>query len=300
MKLGILVVYLVSKENAPLLDLHLRYIENYTQVPYTIYASMNRLLPELREKLEQHPKVKICECPTTELRDIEEHSYYLDRLAKTAVDDGATYLVTLHVDSFPVREDWVAVLTSKLTASCALATIRRIDTGCLIFHRDFWLQFHPTFYPTPVERATPRFAQFSRDHDLIVHSGMGYCYRAYCEGLTWKYLQETNKGGNTIHGALYDDIIFHLMGANRLHRDRSKIKSVHIPSLLRAPLNGAVRWTRRLFRPLLPEQLWAKITLAANESWVWDQLLLQAREQLLQNPGTYMHYLRTGRKSAGA
>ena len=106
MKLGILVVYLVAEEDERLLEIHLSQIEKTTSVPFRIYAAANRLLPRLRERIENLPYVSIYEFPTTTLRGSHEHAYYLDRLAETAVADGASHICTLHVDSFPVCAGW--------------------------------------------------------------------------------------------------------------------------------------------------------------------------------------------------
>ena len=61
MKLGIVVVYLVSDRMGPLLDLHLRKIEECTDVPYTVYGSVNRLQPEYRHILDSRRDVKTFE-----------------------------------------------------------------------------------------------------------------------------------------------------------------------------------------------------------------------------------------------
>ena len=64
MKLGIAVVYMVSERNERLLDLQLTQIDEKTEVPYKIYAAVNDLLPQFRDKLEKNPNVKICDCET--------------------------------------------------------------------------------------------------------------------------------------------------------------------------------------------------------------------------------------------
>ena len=80
MKLGIVVIYLARKEDEKLLDIHLSQIERYTDVPYTIYAAANRLIPDLRTKLESQPHLKIGNCRSTDLRGMKEHSFYLAQL----------------------------------------------------------------------------------------------------------------------------------------------------------------------------------------------------------------------------
>lgn len=229
MKLGIVVVYLASEENERLLDLHLNQIEKYTKVPYTIYGSANRLLPQFLHKLQQHPEVKICECPTTDLRGAEEHSFYLEHLVKEAIEDGASHIVTLHVDSFPIRSGWVEELANKLSNSCMLATVTfGAYTACLFFQRGFYLKYHPTLLLSETERLSEKYMQFRQGFEHLLHSGIGYCFKAYSEGFTCSLLKETNKS-NARYGffsKIYDDIIFHLGSAAYSENDESPKNAV--------------------------------------------------------------------------
>lgn len=220
MKLGIVVVYLVSPENEKLLDLHLMQIEKYTQVPYTIYASVNRLLPECRRKLEQQPKIRICDCPTTDLRGWEEHAYYLEHLTRFAIEDGVSHVVTMHVDSFPIRRRWVEDLAEKITHSCAFVTILPCYTACLFFHRDFYLKYHPKFTLSEKDKASWQWAQYQLKFAPFLHSGVGYGFRAYSEGLSWHYLEKTHD--LPYYGGIYNDMVFHLSGAARVLTTNSK------------------------------------------------------------------------------
>lgn len=184
-KLAIAVVYAVAPDNEKLLDLHLEYIERHTGIPYTIYASADRLSPGLRYKLEQHPKVRICACDSTDVRGTKGHSFFLEQIVKAAIDDGASHVATFHVDSFPVRSGWAEELAGRLSNSCAIATLNCVDTGCLFFRREFYLNHHPRFLLTEAERASSRFKEYLRQFDPAVHAGIGYSYKAYCEGLEW-------------------------------------------------------------------------------------------------------------------
>ena len=128
MKLGIVVVYLVTERNEKLLDLHLSQIENNTEVPYKIYGSAARLYPKFRQKLQQNPNVKICDCRQyieEHKQRRYEHSFYLEQLIKFAIDDGVSHVAVLHVDSFPIRPGWAKELAAKLSETCAVAGIMR-------------------------------------------------------------------------------------------------------------------------------------------------------------------------------
>jgi len=309
MKLGIIVVYAVKQENDKLLELHLSQIEKHTHVPYTIYGSANRLLPEFRQKLMQHPKVKICECEHTELRDAAEHGFYLEQLVKCAILDNVTHLAILHVDSFPIRSDWAEELAGKLSDHCVLAaTIRDEEydrkpfTACMFFHRDFYLKYHPTFQLSRGELSSQPYKKYLSEFGPIYESGIGYGFTIRREGLTWHPLVRSNRGENHhIIGSIYGDLIFHLGSANReikcfprddvqffeIGRVRKKLvalrKSIAVllPNMLRRQVDNFL--PRTVVDFLFPQY-------RSNE-----QALRIVRERLLNDPESYLNFLKTGK-----
>ena len=298
MKLGIIVVYMVNPEDAKLLDLHLTYIEKYTEVPYTIYGSASRLLPQFRRKLAQHPQVKICACPETNERGAAEHAYYLERLTKYAIADGASHIVTMHVDSFPIRHHWVEDLAAKLSPSCVFATIENINTACLFFTREFYLQYHPAFTLTPDEHVSRQYRQYQKKYNHNLHSGIGYGFKAYTEGLSPYYLTGSIKSSND--GMIYDDMIFHLIGA--VHY--SEWKAVNIPILGKA---GFVRIIEKLTlaaKSIIPkwQREWLRKIFGLPIDYFIDRprvsvekvKLRNRAEELFTDPETYLQRLRSG------
>jgi hypothetical protein len=224
MKLGIVVVYLFNEKSAPLLDVHLRHIAQHTQAPYVIYAGVNRLAPAYRQRLAEHPNVRLCACPETDLRGGPEHAFYLEHLVKRAIEDGVTHIVTLHLDSFPIRSGWAEELAGRLSDTCALATIDRINTACLFFRRDFYLTYHPTFLLSEAERADPTFRQYLAEHDPAQHSGIGYGFTAYANGLSWYYLKRDAPVLQPQSAWTFDGLIFHVGGAVRLGEGHAGVR----------------------------------------------------------------------------
>jgi hypothetical protein len=303
-KLGIAVVYLFGEQNEPLLALHLRLIDKYTQVPYTIYGSVNRLAAPYREQLARYPRVQVCELPATDLRGGEEHAHYLDQLAGIAVDDGATHVVTLHLDSFPVRSGWAEELAGKLSASCAFATIERIQTACLLLGRDWYLRCRPTFRLSAAQRASPRYLQFVTERDPGEHSGIGYGYAAYLNGQSWYSLPNPAKGSASSWGQVHGDMVFHLHGAIRLGEQKAGSRSV----LSRTPYARLTRRVAAIARRVTPVPsrwfLRSRLKTILYQTMDQPRLHVQAqavdeiRRQLLADPEAYLMKAR-GKASNG-
>ena len=240
MRLAAVVVYMVAKENDRLLDLHLERIEKHTYAPYTIYGSVNRLLPQFRRKLESYPRARVFEFPPTEHRSAHEHSYYLERLVRIAIDEGATHVVTMHVDSFPVRDGWDAECASRLTEDCPVVTLEDEFTACLFFSREFYLGQSPRFLPSDEELESREFKEYLRVHAKYPHSGIGYLHAASASG---RYAELTTPGNQ-----LYDDLVFHFRG---VLRDRVTPAAAGATHPVASRLSGSLhRLRRRLPRRL--------------------------------------------------
>ena len=308
MKLGIVVVYFVKEENGELLDLHLSQIEKHTDVPYTIYGSVKRLLPRFREKVERQPKMKICDIPETPLRGDDEQTFYLEHLVREAIEDGSSHIVTLHVDSFPIRPGWAEALAGKLSESCVFATPYYGNyTACLFFQRDFHLKYRPAFRLSEAELSSPEYRVFCKKLKHIPHCGIGYFFKAYSEGLPWYPFAESNKR-KARYGyfcSVYDDLVFHLGGVWTYSEDETDKAT----SLIRARTWAWKHFWFPSFRMLWPprEALgWKRFVFPRHlMSWGWKHLgypmffkpiLLNERKQLLEDPESYLKYIRTGRR----
>jgi len=310
MRLGIVVVYLIKKENEGLLDLHLSQIERFTNVPYTIYGSVNRLLPEFRIKVERHPKVKICDYPTTLLRSDEEQAFYLENLVREAIGDGASHIVTMHVDSFPIRSGWAEVLAGKLSETRVFAAPYYGNyTACLFFQRDFYLNYRPAFRLSEVDLCSEKYKKFCRKFDHIPHAGVGYFFKAYSEGLSWHPLLESNKGNAhfIFMTSIYDDLVFHLNAAaysenepvanTRFIRARKWGWRVFWAHVLRIILLSKIQ--QQLLgvrRFVIPRHLIGQAWKHVGFPMFYKPIHWYERTQLLKNPGSYLNYLRTGKK----
>jgi len=293
-KLGIVVVYVVRPENGPLLELHLDKIRTLTTVPYTIYAGASRLEPQFVSRLEREPQVKICRLAPTDLRLAEEHSYNLEQLVGAAVDDGVTHVAIMHPDSFPLRSGWAEAIAARFTDDCALATISQDGaftqyTACLFFPREFWLESKPAFLLSADEQASLEYERFSREHEHNpVNSGVGFVFRAYCEGRSiWPLdaaLAESEHSYCTIHGGL----IFHLKGAARYEQLTKYERAFRSKTAVRVFQKLRARLKRRV-----PERIRRQAQPAAFLITNSGERILysEARAELLADPEAYLDRL---------
>jgi hypothetical protein len=226
---------------------------------------------------------------------MHEHSYYLDQLIQIAVDDGATHIATLHLDSFPIRIGWIEELATRLTDTCVIATVNGIDTACLVFCRDFYLRHRPTMLLSESVQVTPVFRNYIRTCKPNRHSGIGYGFAAFANNLSWYYLPLTKSYND--YGRIADDMIFHLGGTIRLQAS-TPLGADTTPSLLSRGLLCAVA----VGRMLIPVNL--RFRLRARFARWFDRLIDQPRNtiekhyhdavarELLQSPDAFLDQLR--------
>lgn len=293
-KLGIAVVYLVAENDQLILELHLRQIKQNTKVPYQIYASVNRLLPLYQNYLAKQPEVKICKIPDTKLRRNKEHTYYLQSLVEAAIADGCTHVVTLHVDSFPVRADWVETLVDSVSAKCPLATIAQKGyliqyTAGLFFLSDFYLKYQPRLLLTKAEKRSKINRCFLAECTHQPHdSGVGFIFKAYANGLSWIALDIGNHidpegDGSVSHdfGKIHGDLIFHLTGAIRFSNLGSMKKSTRLNFL-----------DKDFIKPFMPK--WLKRHFhKSNIMRVNQSIYPEVRKQFLADPDRYIEKIRS-------
>lgn len=226
MNLAIVVVYMLRDENAPLLDLHLRYIERHTTVPWTIHAGTTRLDAKYRRVLERHPNVRVRDLPPTDGKMVEEHSHDLQLLTDMAVAEGATHVATLHPDSFPIRDGWAEHLDAQLSAERPLAAVLEAECGdtmarpCpagLLVRADFWREHRPRFMPAKGEVESDDFRGFMERHRQVpAHSGLGIGWALDRAGMTWLPLRRSNaRNDHHTMAGIYGDTFFHLGAAAR-------------------------------------------------------------------------------------
>ena len=296
MKLAIVVVYMVAEDHGGLLDLHLDRIARHTSVPYTIHGSANRLAPEFRCVLASRPEVTLHDLEPTDLRGAAEHSWDLEQLVAHALADGATHVATLHVDSFPAGDRWAETLAGR--AGGTFATIDGIGTACLLFPRTFHDRFRPRFQVADDIQKSAAFEAFVRDCRPTLHSGVGYAFAAYENGLRWYSMPVTAATGGPTGSFLYDDLVYHLQGAFRLAPREQEVNAALVERIGHRRFFGVVRMLRgatpaplrRIARRLLRRPL-AQVIDAPRERWMAARMGSEM-EKLLADPDGYIEELR--------
>jgi hypothetical protein len=284
MKLGIVVVYLVAEDDGPLLELHLDQIKKHTFVPYTIYAGTNRLLPKFAARLRERPEVKICSLTSTELRAAAENSIYLEQLVEIAIADGMTHIVAMHPDSMPIRDRWAEELSRRVAGTGLAALERGPYTACLFFSREFYLDHHPHFLLSDGERASPMYREFSKRHQHLMHSGIGYLFRAFAEGIRWYSLPESSV--SDAFGVIYDGLVFHLHGNARLQVSADDNSEEAVTDRL---LYEMRTWFRRLVPRPVRRALWERF--GDSLSLMDSHALRLAKRRIFENPEAYFSHI---------
>ena len=225
MKLGICCVYFYGPDSSWLLDLQLRFIERTLEgYDYTIYAAANRLLPELRRRLQVAPRVQIVSLPRFDGDGSFEHAFYLDRLLRQAVDEGCTHLAALDSDSFPILPDWPTILLRRMDRLRLAAVLRseNLDTHLphpsgLFMDRSFFLEHGPRMFPPKSEIfSDASFRKFLSETGQRKDTGIGYGYALWNSKEPWLPLRRSNRrNAHFLMAGIYGDVFFHLGASAR-------------------------------------------------------------------------------------
>lgn len=225
-KVAIAVVYLVPEDDNFILDTHLTCLEQYTSdVDFTIYAATDILNEKSVLKLHGIEYVKICNFPKTDQTMSVQHSYYLDLLVKMAVEDGADYICTFDVDSFPISNNWFQKIRSQMeregTTLCAVLRKENFDTvlphpSCIVFERAFYEKYRPTFFPTQAALDQPDYHAFFQETGQRLDTGIGYGFVLHRNAIPWTRLTRSNAlDEHPLMAGIYGDLIFHLGAFSR-------------------------------------------------------------------------------------
>jgi len=191
----------------PWIDLCLRQIERHSSsASYEILVWDNTWMPDHRELLDAHPRVKRFQ-PRDVGRELR-HGQSLDRLVKK-VHPRTEFVITLDTDSFPVRDGWIENLTGRLTDDVWVAGV----------WRDEMLPKKPAFiHPsclavrlTTLKKLDARFA-IGDGNDVAFN-----ITRAVTEaGARTSRLFRSNRwNAHFLMGALYGDLIYHQGAGSR-------------------------------------------------------------------------------------
>lgn len=263
-RLGVLVVYyLRSDDDLPLLRLHLDRIRRHTAVPYTIYAVANRVSPEVRALLAAEPAVHLCDIAPTGDRGSREHGYYLDALLPIALADGMTHVCTFDVDSFPIDDAWFATAVDAGGPTGFAGVLRREngDTelphpSCTVMTRAFVEAHAPSF--SPDLPSTPPFRRFQRSTGQAADTGVRIGAELWNSGTPWGRLVRSNAVDvHSLMAGVYADAVFHLgaagrgkvfrtdVAASRTHRMTRPLERIPVPAKFARSRRRMVRRMRR-------------------------------------------------------
>lgn len=308
-KLGITVVYLLDVENGRLLDIHLNYIRNNTKIPYKIYAACNRLEQCLASRLKDKEEVSVCPVPPTALRGSYENRYYLGHLIQTALDDGCTHIAIMHVDSFPVKDNWCEELLSRMSESCPVASVmmkenydHKPHTSLLFFSGEFYRTYAPNLLLSPEDVDSTDYSVYSAKHPHQQDCGCGFGFALYRNKLDWVPLEQTNAAHDHYHmGSIYGDLVFHLSGVSREAKIFNRVWGGFY--------SGSLGRSRKLLKTILGSitpQGWQytfkeKIAKLFFRNEHRENAIAQKQilKHLFENPEEYISYLRAGGRVAG-
>ena len=239
-RVAFLVVYVFDDNTRPLFDIHLQRLKRHTSIEFRIFAAAHKLSHENLKYVLANPEIEIVDCKVPAEYSVRlEHSHCLMTLAEYAMSQNFTHCMSLHLDSFPVADGWLEKLLERLERDAELAVV--VPNGYsagLLFSRLYFEKYQPYMLISDEERETDAFNSFIEAFPDLdqVETGLGYIYRAWCEGLPWIEIETDN------NRKIYGGLLFHMVGATyRTWSDVTPIRSEPIYTITWQLIKPVVR-----------------------------------------------------------
>ena len=280
-----------------LLGVHLDQIRRCTTVPYQMYISAGGLDLETWHQLESEPNLVVEEIHVPhDLSTQPEESYLQERLMDRAVLDGATHIVLMQPDVFPVERGWAERLAAELTDEapvCALLeegdgdTMARPNPACLMIESRHLVEHGLMLDPPEELEASDEWKAFLLRHgQRLTRPGTMYAYMLEEKGLSWTPLRRTNsRDHHRVLCGIYGDTIFRF-GSMAAHVEavfsRQHLDGI-VPSLgfSKEELESSIPFRPRLAATTGLSQEGRRLTYR------------QMREELVRNPQGFIQWLRS-------
>lgn len=299
-KLAILVVYYLEDSDEPILKLHLNNIKENTEIDYKVYATATKVSRHIKDLLEQQSFIHLLNTPSSSLTGSKEHSHHLDELVEFAIEDGADYICTLDVDSFPIRRGWDKYLVSQITADFPLIGVLRAENEdtvlphpcCTIFSREFFVKHAPKFYSSPEMERDKDFIRYLESNNQEIDTGIGYGYTLWKHNINWLKLLRSNKNNDHfLLGAIYSDTIFHLgaMGwkVRDFRKDRNKSSTLQVTLKIEKHLKASIFSKTPLYSLVFKTRKAIEQNIGNKNNKIYQSI----RTKLIEDPETYYLHL---------
>lgn len=211
-RFGILVVYVFDETLRPLFDIHLDHIRRHTSSEFKIYAAGHKLSVKEYDYVAGNPEISVFRPSVPREYGVrDEHSFCLRHLADQAFADGCEHVICMHLDSFPIVDDWEVDFLEPIEAGEAdvVSIVPNGYSAGLCWGRKFDEEFAPGMLVSDDDRSGDAFLGFTTEFPDFDHveTGLGIIFAAYSRGLRWKRI------GTDSARKIYGGILFHVVGA---------------------------------------------------------------------------------------
>lgn len=205
MKLAVLCVYMFDQTTEGLARIQLDRLRRHTKCRYSVYGSVSKLDNRGRALLSEYSEVTQIDTGAAEgFR--EDHNHQLEGLRHQAKVDGSDRFITLHLDSFPLSDDWLAVFEAGLEMGAAFSSIVPYCFNAGLYWDVAWENQSASMLGDPMMRD-----QFASAHPHLDGNdgGVGFFHHAFSNGLCWHSVEQS-------HTNVWSFVLFHLVGSTRL------------------------------------------------------------------------------------